>query len=146
MLEFFDDYQLEVMNHNKWRVAEILSDHELAVEGVALPLLDGMELRFKKKLTLSLGTLLEDISDEAFLHFLTTLNSLNYSIFDCIYCHNHLTFLEGRKIKQGVNFIIFDNGDEICNVQHHFSYYQRHRDRFEFTNSTGKRIIIEKIE
>ncbi|WP_050770916.1 DUF2777 family protein [Bacillus coahuilensis] len=49
MLEFFDDYQLEVMNHNKWRVAEILSDHELAVEGVALPLLDGMELRLQKK-------------------------------------------------------------------------------------------------
>ena len=88
---------------------------------------------------------MEEISDDAFNQFITTLNNLNYSIYDCIFCHNHLVFLENQKIKQGVNFITFDNGDEICAVQHHFTYYKKQRDRFEFTLSTGKRIVIENI-
>ncbi|MFS8631187.1 MAG: DUF2777 domain-containing protein, partial [Bacillales bacterium] len=57
----------------------------------------------------------------------------------------HLNFLEGAKRKEGVNFLIFDNQEMICNVQHHFGYYERERDRFEFTINNGKRTIIEKI-
>ncbi|WP_335870056.1 DUF2777 family protein [Bacillus sp. 2205SS5-2] len=146
MLDFFTSHIIEVHYHSQWRRGTLQPNGELKIQQESFPLREYDSVRIRKNLTLSLEMLLEELSDDAFLQFITTLNSLRFSIYDCIFCHNHLSFLEERKIRQGVNFITFDNGDEICGVQHHFSYYQKQQDRFEYTKSTGKRIIIEKIE
>jgi hypothetical protein len=108
-------------------------------------LLDGETIRIRKQLIYSLERLLDELKDEAFLYFFNTLNSLQFSIHDCIYCYNHLTFLNGNEGASGVNFLIFDNEECICSIQHHFDYSSSHSDRFEFTLSSGKRTVIEKI-
>lgn len=47
--------------------------------------------------------------------------------------------------KNGVNFLLFDNDEFFCAVQHHFSYGSKNNDRFEITLNTGKRMIIERF-
>ncbi|MEI5906496.1 DUF2777 domain-containing protein [Bacillus spongiae] len=146
MLDFFTSHEIEVYYHGHWKRGILQENGELKFQAESFSLRENDSVRIRKNLTLSLEMLLDELNDDAFLQFITTLNSLQFSIYDCIFCHNHLSFLEERKVRQGVNFITFDNGDEICGVQHHFSYYQKQRDRFEFTKSTGKRIIIERFE
>lgn len=144
-LEFYINHEIRLLREDAWITGMLLENGILATPYERIRMLDGDRIQIKKNILFSLENLIEDISDDAFLQFITTLNNLNYSLYDCIFCHNHLVFLSGQKMKQGVNFINFDNGDEVCAVQHHFSYFKKKRDRFEFTLSTGKRIVIENF-
>ncbi|WP_347317995.1 DUF2777 family protein [Rossellomorea sp. RS05] len=144
-LDFYLHQELRLYRDDEWVTGVLLEDGILATPYEKFRIESGDRILIKKSILFSLENLMEEISDDAFNQFITTLNNLNYSIYDCIFCHNHLVFLGNQKIKQGVNFITFDNGDEICAVQHHFTYYKKQRDRFEFTLSTGKRIVIENI-
>ncbi len=144
-LEDFLNREVEVFRHSHWKRGILFEPGKLKSRDEIIFLNHNDNVRIRKKLPYSLEQFLDTISDDAFYQFVTHLNSLQFSIYDCIYCYNHLNFLEGAKRKEGVNFLIFDNQEMICNVQHHFGYYERERDRFEFTINNGKRTIIEKI-
>ncbi|MGG3738251.1 DUF2777 domain-containing protein [Aeribacillus pallidus] len=137
--------EVEVLRANKWVRGILQQDATVQLKGTTISLQDNDQLRIRKHLIYSLEILLEEIDDDAFIQFITTLNSMNFSIYDCIYCHNHLAYLQNYSIKQGVNILIFDNSENVCAVHHHFSYGKKKQDRFEYTLNTGKRIVIEKF-
>lgn len=145
LLDEYLHQEIEIFHLNKWRKGILFEDGKicLANENLFLDNLD--QIRIRKNLIYSLEMILEEMNDDAFFQFVTTLNSLHFSIFDCIYCYNQLSFLEGERGKNGVNFMIFDNQEHICNVQHHFCYFEKTNDRFEFTLNNGKRVVIEKM-
>ncbi|HZG70066.1 MAG TPA: DUF2777 family protein [Chondromyces sp.] len=144
-LEHFFEQEVEIFRHNQW-IKGVLKEEAVILEDQKYILLKNNDtLKVKKQLILALELLMNDLSDDAFIQMLTTLNGLKFSLFDCIFCHNHLSFLEQASIRQGTNFILFDNGEMVCSVHHHFSYGEKKRDRFEFTLNTGKRLMIEKL-
>lgn len=145
LLDEFLQQEVEVLRLNRWRKGVLQESGKVRIGKDSIMLRDHDLLRIRKHLIYSLERLLEGIHDDAFIQFITTLNSLDFSIYDCIYCYNHLSFISDEHRKIGVNFIVFDNQEQICNVQHHFCYYEKVNDRFEFTLNTGKRLIIEKM-
>lgn len=145
MLDDFHQQEVEIFRMNRWRRGILFESGKIRLGNEVIMLRDHDQVRIKKHLVYSLERLLEGINDDAFFQFVTTLNSLGFSIYDCIYCYNHLSFLSEEQRKDGVNFIVFDNQEQICNVQHHFFYFEKVNDRFEFTLNTGKRLIIEKM-
>ncbi|MEH7122069.1 DUF2777 domain-containing protein [Bacillus sp. JJ1773] len=145
LLEEFLHQEVEIFRFKRWKKGILSEDGKLAVDKEILLLKDQDSVRIRKHLVFSLEKLLEGMNDDAFFQFITTLNSLRFSIYDCIYCYNQLSFLDRNERKSGVNFIVFDNQEHICSVQHHFSYFEKMNDRFEFTLNSGKRMVIEKI-
>lgn len=145
MLDDFLHQEIEIFRLNRWRKGILMESGKVRCGNETIMLRDHDSVRIRKHLIYSLERLLEGINDDAFFQFVTTLNSLDFSIYDCIYCYNHLSFLSDENRKDGVNFIVFDNQEQICNVQHHFCYFEKVNDRFEFTLNTGKRLVIEKI-
>jgi Protein of unknown function (DUF2777) len=137
--------EIEVFRYNEWKKGILFEDGKIELANDVHYLQNHDFIRIRKHLIYALDQLLNEINDEAFVQFVTTLNSLQFSIYDCIYCYNHLNFLGDHERKIGVNFMILDNQEQICNVQHHFCYYEKINDRFEFTLNSGKRMIIEKI-
>jgi hypothetical protein len=137
--------EIEIFRMNRWKKGILFESGKIRIGSEAIMLRDHDLVRTRKHLVYSLERLLDGINDDAFFQFVTTLNSLGFSIYDCIYCYNHLSFLTDTQRKDGVNFIVFDNQEQICNVQHHFFYFEKINDRFEFTLNTGKRLIIEKM-
>jgi hypothetical protein len=145
LVEEFLHQDIEIHHLNRWRKGVLMEDGKIGMGSETLFLREQDSVRIRKHLIYSLERLLDGINDDAFFQFVTTLNSLNFSIYDCLYCYNHLTFLNEEHRQDGVNFMVFDNQEQICNVQHHFCYYEKTNDRFEFTLNTGKRLIIEKL-
>lgn len=145
MLDECLQQEIEVFKLNRWRKGVLVEAGKISIGKEVLFLREHDQVRIRKHLIYSLERLLEGINDDAFFQFVTTLNSLNFSIYDCLYCYNQLSFLADDRGKDGVNFMVFDNQEEICNVQHHFCYFEKINDRFEFTLNTGKRLIIEKL-
>jgi hypothetical protein len=145
MLDDFLQQEIEIFRANRWRKGFLIESGKIRCGNEIIMIRDHDKVRIRKHLIYSLERLLEGMNDDAFFQFVTTLNSLDFSIYDCIYCYNHLSFLSDDNRKDGVNFIVFDNQEQICNVQHHFCYFEKVNDRFEFTLNTGKRLVIEKI-
>lgn len=145
MVDEFMHQEIEVLRQNNWIKGFLLDNGHIQTGNETLLLQHQELIRIRKQLIYSFERLLDELSDDAFYQFLTTLNGFNFSIYDCIYCYNHLTFLDHDTGKAGVNFLIFDNEEHIASVQHHFDYHLRQSDRFEITLSNGKRAIIEKI-
>ena len=144
-MEDFLQQEVEVFRLNRWKKGILADTGILEVGKDRILLRDHDQIRVRKQLIYSLEMLLNSINEDAFFQFVTTLNSLKFSVYDCLYCYNHLSFLSDDQRKDGVNFMVFDNQDAICNVQHHFYYFEKTSDRFEFTLNTGKRLIIEKL-
>jgi len=136
---------IEVFRFNRWKEGILCGENQIKMGNVIHPLKNQDKIRIRKNLVFSLEQLSKELNDDAFYQFITNLNALNFSLYDCIYCYNHLTFLSETKHKNGVNFMVFDNSDTICSVHHHFFYYENESDRFEFTLNTGKRMVIEKM-
>ncbi|HAQ08244.1 MAG TPA: DUF2777 domain-containing protein [Bacillus bacterium] len=145
LVDEFVHQEIEVLRNNKWRKGFLLDNGCIQTGNETLHLQDQELIKIRKQLIYSFERLLDELNDEAFIHFLNTLNSLDFSIYDCIYCYNHLTFLDNESGVSGVNFLIFDNEELISSVQHHFDYHTKQTDRFEITLSNGKRAVIEKI-
>lgn len=137
--------EIEVFRYNRWKRGTLIEAGKVCLTDESIILRDQDMVRTRKHLIYSLDRLLEELNDEAFIQFVTTLNSMDFSIYDCLYCYNHLSFLAEEDRKAGVNFMVFDNQEQICNVQHHFCYFEKVNDRFEFTVNTGKRLVIEKL-
>ncbi|MEH7180853.1 DUF2777 domain-containing protein [Neobacillus vireti] len=145
MLDDYLQQEIEIFRVNRWKKGILIESGKIRSGNETIMLRDQDSVRIRKHLIYSLERLLEGMNDDAFFQFVTTLNSLDFSIYDCIYCYNHLSFLSDENRRDGVNFIVFDNQEQICNVQHHFCYFEKVNDRFEFTINTGKRLVIEKM-
>lgn len=145
LMDEFIHQEIELLRKDKWRKGFLLEDGSIQTGKETLVLQDQERIKVRKQLVYSLERLLDELNDEAFVQFINILNSFNFSIYDCIYCYNHMTFLDQGLRRFGVNFLIFDNEELISNVQHHFDYGETAADRFEFTLSNGKRAVIEKI-
>ena len=144
-LEDFIDQEIEIYRNGRWKKGVLTDNGTVHIKSDSVFLLHQETVRFKKQLPYSFDKLINELNDDAFFQFIMTLNSLSFSIYDCIYGYNQLTFLRDKKNCSGVNFFTFDNGQAICAVQHHFVYSSKEHDRFEFTQNTGKRIVIEKL-
>ncbi|MFD2443149.1 DUF2777 domain-containing protein [Bacillus sp. CGMCC 1.16607] len=145
LMEEFLHQEIEIFRLQRWRKGVLFEDGKICLPNETLYLADQDLIRIRKHIFYSLEKILEDMNDDAFFQFVTTLNSLQFSIYDCLYCYNHLSFLKNERGKNGVNFLIFDNQEHIVNVQHHFCYLENTSDRFEFTLNSGKRVVIEKM-
>jgi len=144
-LEDYLQREMEVFRGSRWRKGFLSDLGTISLRKENLTLMHQEKVRIKKSLQYSFERLLEELNDDSFFQFIMTLNSLNFSVYDCIYGYNQLTFLRDKKNCSGVNFFVFDNGQCVCSVQHHFVYSTKEHDRFEFTQNTGKRIVIEKL-
>lgn len=144
-LDDFVHQEVEIFRHNRWKKGILLENGKIKILNNIVLLNHQETIKIRKPLIYSLEQLLEEISDDAFYQFITHLNFLNFSIYDCIYCYNQLSFFSESERKEGVNFLIFDNQEDICNVQHHFYYDEKRNDRFEYTLSNGKRTILGKL-
>lgn len=143
-----DDYmrnEVEIYRTGRWRPGILLEEGAIQFQHEITFLKENESIKIRKKLIHSFEQLLEKLTDDSFFQFVTTLNSLGFSTYDCLYSYNQLAFLDEASNRSGVNFFTFDNSDQICAVQHHFSYGKNKNDRFEFTLNTGKRIVIEKV-
>ena len=143
-----EDYvgrEIDIFRHQGWRRGRLEENGIVRLKKDTVFLLHQENVRIKKETLYSFERLLEDLNDDAFFQFMMTLNSLSFSMYDCIYGYNQLTFIRDRRNCSGVNFFTFDNGVCVCSVQHHFVYSSKQHDRFEFTQNTGKRIVIEKL-
>ncbi|WP_071459115.1 DUF2777 family protein [Bacillus massilinigeriensis] len=145
LLEEYLHEEAEIFREGSWVRGRIREDGTIGDLGHYYSLITGEKVKIRKKLIYSLEKLVECLEEETLLYFLNTLNSLHFSIFDSIYCYNHLNFLHKDSTAIGVNFIIFDNGNDICSVHHHFEYRLKQSDRFEFTLCDGKRTIVNKM-
>ncbi len=143
-LEEYMNNEISIYRNNRWRKGTLVEDGKLLCGKELIFIKDEDQVRIKKNLQYSLERLLEEIKDDAFFQFITTLNSMNFSAYDCIYGYNQLSFSSTAQ-SSGTNFFIFDNGDYICSVHHHFNEHNKEHNRFEFTLNTGKRMIIEKL-
>lgn len=146
MLEHYVNQEIEVYYHHKWMKGKLEPNGRILHKNETIFLLDKMKLRIRKQIVFSFDMLLDELSDDIFFHFINTLNSLEFSVYDCIFSHNHLSFLDSNDKKKGVNILIFDNGEVVLAVHHYFIRENTQQDRFEFTLSTGKRLIIDKMQ
>ncbi|WP_017754565.1 DUF2777 family protein [Calidifontibacillus oryziterrae] len=139
--------EVEVYINDQWKKGTLIDNTIIYIKNDIHYLQNGDRIRYNKKLTYSFKTLIEELNDQSYLNFVKTLNELSYSLFDCIYCHNYLVFLQKRDKKEGMNVMIFDNEEQICVVQHYF-FRKGHEltDRFEFSKSDGKRLICSFLQ
>ncbi len=143
-LEEYMNNEISIFRNNRWRKGILVEDGKLLCGSELIFIMDEDRVRIKKNLLYSLERLLDELYDDAFYHFITALNGMDFSIYDCIYGYNQLSFMTSDHLS-GTNFYIFDNGEYICSVHHHFNQKEKDHNRFEFTLNTGKKIFIEKL-
>ncbi|MCP8968251.1 DUF2777 family protein [Ectobacillus ponti] len=134
------DDTFEILYNNHWLPARFYEQNTLKIENEPHVLQDGELVRVRKKLPLVYEELLKELSEEAFLGLSSLLQEFDYSLYDCIYCHNSLFFQPGNRTRQGVNFVIYDNGDRICSLHHFFIRdKQNGKDEFQLVRADGTR-------
>lgn len=140
LLEEF--YEREIyIDHD--RIKGILMEPNRVLTDHGEYILTGNEwIKIRKTLPYALEALIDELSDDAFFVFVNQLNRFTFSLYDALYCYNQFMFQELAP-KEGVNFMIFDNGINICAVQHVYSYGEKLHDRFEFTLNTNQRLIVQ---
>lgn len=139
MLNDILNESVELYVNMSWEKGLFVSDHQFKIHNMIYRIKNGDKLRVTRKLPYAYEQLLKHLKKEAFHTLTTHLNSLNISLYDCIYCHNTLCFLPEDKDTKGANFLIFDNEEIICSVQHLFERGENGLDRFEYTLSDGNR-------
>ena len=139
---------MEIFLNNEWVASVLLESGDVLLHTLhQYELNNGDAVRVRKKLPYPYLELLEELSGESFLQFTKLLNSMDISLYDCIYCYNTMQFLEEKVAeKRGVNFLVYDNESVICSVQHHFTRGKQNSDRFEYTLQTGKRMLYTNLD
>ncbi|GGE72529.1 DUF2777 family protein [Priestia taiwanensis] len=138
LLADFVSEDLEIHMNEVWIRAYFFEDDVIQIENKQYFLQHGEYIRIRKKLQTSYQEFLHELSDEAFTKLVDALNELDYSIYDCIYCHNFLSFQPKDKSAQGINFFLFDNEDLVCSLHHSFIRDATIvKDRFSFARTDG---------
>lgn len=119
-------------------------NHEFQTKDGALKLKGGEEISYPLSLLKPLEELLELLNDRQFELLLQELNRLGFSLFDCVYGFQPLSYLSlaNQEGFSGAAFFQFANDSSHCSLQHHFRRGESVGDRFEFTLSSGKRSLI----
>ncbi|GMB08864.1 uncharacterized protein DUF2777 [Thermolongibacillus altinsuensis] len=141
LLEEKEQSSVELFRFGKWIKGTLLEQGVISFSKQLYKLKNGDQIRFLKPLPYAYEQWLKQLSDHAFFHFTRLMNELNFSLYDCLYCYNHSLFAN-----QGVNFLIYDNTKEVSNVQHYYERGENHKDRFEITIHTGKKLMGAQIE
>jgi hypothetical protein len=141
LLEDMTDEDIELFRFGKWVRGKVGDDGTVLFFTQRYALKDGEIVRFRKHLSYAYEQWLQYLPDKTFFYFIQMLNNLDFSLYDCLYCYNH--FLFNNNI--GVNFIIYDNTEQIINVQHYYERGTLQSDRFEITFNTGKRLICTQV-
>jgi hypothetical protein len=137
------DDDFEVLYNNHWLPARFYEDKAVKIENEPYPLQNGETIRVRKKLHPTYEEWLQMLSDNAFTAVTEALEQLDYSLYDCIFCHNFLTFQPHNSACQGVNIVIFDNLDLVCSLHHHFVRDANgQRDQFEFVRTDGQKLTV----
>ena len=142
--ETFESYDIQVMTEDyEWISVAFYDTHYLRADEKLIPIVEDMKLRIQTHLPFAYEKWLEELSREHLLKITHFLNDLNYSLFDCIYCHNTAMF-ENKTDRCGVNFIFFDNGFMPCSLQHSFQYLNgiNEKQSFDFTLANGQKYHI----
>lgn len=125
-----------------WEKVKIKNDYFRTTTNI-VSMKTGMKVRFQRTYMYAYELLLEELNDGAFFSLVKGLSKFHYTLYHCIYCHNFLLF-QNEQNASGVNFMIFDNKEIVCQVQHFFERQQEITvDRFIFTLSTGEYYSIE---
>lgn len=144
LLEDIVEDSFELLYKNNWLPARFYEENVLQVEDGQHPLQNGETIRIRKKLLTSYQEWLEELPDHTFSLLVETLQSLNYSLYDCIYCYNFLSFQPKEQHCEGINFLIFDNEDMICSLHHHYVRHHVHnKDTFQFTKANNEQFNID---
>ncbi|MCZ0755371.1 DUF2777 family protein [Anoxybacillus sp. J5B_2022] len=141
LLEEMTEGEIEIFRHERWLHGYLQENGIVHLGGSILSLHNGDIVRFRKLLPYAYRQWLEGLPEKTFFCFVEWLNSLHFSLYDCLYCYNGLLFAK----QLGVNFIIFDNTELIANVQHYYERSNISKDRFEMTLHTGNRFICTQI-
>ncbi|WP_129731684.1 MULTISPECIES: DUF2777 family protein [Bacillaceae] len=132
-----DDF--EILYNNHWLPARFYENDTLKIENEPHPLESGETVRIRKKLQTGYEEWLKELSDSSFSTLTKALGRFDYSLYDCIYCHNILFFQPASAPRQGVNFIVYDNGDYVCSLHHRYIRDgEMSKDIFEFTRADGQ--------
>ncbi len=133
--------EIELFIAQTWIPGILVGDDGILIDNRLQPLQESTSIRIPKTLQTVYVTFLQELCDYAFLQFTNTLKELNYSIYDCMVCHNFLTFQSLESPTSGVNFFLFDNEDMVCSVHHHFIRNESIiHDKFEFVRADGLKI------
>ncbi|WP_102347402.1 DUF2777 family protein [Bacillus sp. Marseille-P3661] len=139
--------KFQVYRNDSWKNGTLIDGTMVSLDNDFSYLVNGDKIRYRKRLSFSFQELLEELDENAFLNLVRTLNSMSYSLYDCIFCNNFLPLLHKRKEQTGMNVIVFENGDQICIVQHYFIRKNgEYTDRFEFSQSNGNRVVCSYIK
>ncbi|QFT88322.1 hypothetical protein FIU87_06680 [Bacillus sp. THAF10] len=147
LLEEITEDGIEILLNNEWVLGVLLETGQVILHTNHLyELSNGDAVRVRKRLPQPYMEMLEELSEDAFTNFTNLLNKSDFSLYDCIYCHNTMQFMDSDDEPNGVNFLVFDNDTYICSVQHHFIRGSNLTDRFEYTLQTGKRYLYTNLE
>ncbi|MDG4656701.1 DUF2777 family protein [Ectobacillus antri] len=136
-----DDF--EILYHNHWLPARFYEEHLVKIENQIHPLQDGEMIRVRKKLQYVYNEWLQELRDNALEMFAEALAKWEYSLYDSIYCHNSLFFQVGPGPREGVNFIIYDNSEMVCALQHQYIRSgTEQKDIFLLTKANGMTLTM----
>lgn len=136
----------EILYEQHWVPALLYENDIIKIEHTLHHLQNKDILRVPKKLQYSYEVWITELPDLSFYTFASTLQELGYSVYDSIFCHNSLQFQSNFQLKQGVNFIVYDNGDLVCAVQHQYVRgIEVEKDIFTFTRADGETRMQESI-
>lgn len=125
----------------KWVKAELFDRFAATERGENIPLTGGEAIRYLKTVKQAFLDFLYDLDNGQFYSFLDQLNSLGFSVFDCVYAFNGLSFSANPATEKGASFYQFSNDVKQCALQHHYKRTGERKDRFEWTTSDGIRIV-----
>ncbi|MBM6617119.1 DUF2777 family protein [Bacillus suaedaesalsae] len=140
----FSGQPFDIWIHSNW-VPFHEFDEGMAYGKTTYTIKNGDKVRISKPLPFVYQEWLNELTDDTLEKFARTLNDTGYSIYDCIYCHNFLFFQIAKKGAKGVNFLMFDNDDQVCNIQHFFERIGKQSDRFEITLNNGNRKLLTTL-
>lgn len=146
ILDELIEKEFEVSINEEWTPASFQDGTFLIFHSKKKKLQNGDVLRIQRKLLYSFDTLLKHLSDESFYSLAYLLNTHGFSLYDCLYCHNFLSFQPENTPTEGVNFIVFDNEELVCSVYHQFKISPEEQNhRFELTKATGNRYLLTQL-
>ncbi|HDR3889321.1 TPA: DUF2777 domain-containing protein [Bacillus cereus] len=144
LLEDIAEDGFEILYNNNWLPARFYEQDILQIANEQHSLQNGEMIRIRKKLLLSYNEWLEELPDSVFTLLTESLQSLNYSLYDCMYCHNYLSFLPKDEACEGVNILLFDNDEMICTLQHHFvRHSSSNKNILRFTKVNGEELHLD---
>ncbi|WP_164462126.1 DUF2777 family protein [Bacillus sp. FJAT-42376] len=142
LVDVMDLSDMHMLMDGIWYQAIWLSDGKIKTDSGEHSIADSHVFKIRRKLPFAFEQMLRSLDDDSLVRFTGELNQLGYSIYDCIYCYNHLLFTNKKLKTACTSFYQFDNEDSICGVQHHRMPTEDVLDRYEFTTSLGKRSIL----